>query len=556
MSTRKGRGAGQPTPAAVKRPDILQFVNSPTLLGEDLSAAQETLLRVIYGMPLTPGQATLCRAYTGRDTAPTGRQREITAICGRRSGKTGRIGVNIALYEALLGGHEAKLGKGERGHVVLIAQSLKAVHETMALARSKVTGSATLAAELVSEKADEMAFRNGMCVSIWPCTIKSVRGLHIPVAILDEIGFWESEGANPDIEVIRAIAPAGATFPRRMMIKLSTPWAKAGVLWNDYSSWWAKDGGPLVWLAPTKDMNPTVSLDFLVREYERDPDAARREYDAIFADPAEAFLPGEAVDAATDQRVYERPVERGRSYVAAVDVAFKNDSTVLSIVHREGEQVIQDVCREWKPSPGAPLVLSELARQVAILCHVYNIRTVYGDQYAAEPVREALRHPRSTTGQPLRGVGFIEVAYTSTRKKRDLPADPMRRELGASKLDIYGTMKTLIMQGRLGLLDKPDQAKQLKALQTKRTFSGYETVGAPEHLHDDFASALALAAWSAWRGQESRPVQGRIVNDGRTILDARLVEENPWDAFIPPELRDASEAPGLGRRPRLIPGRF
>ena len=536
---RAGRPAPGPAPAA--EPTILNFIQE--VLKEDLSPAQGVLLKSIYGLPLTEGEKVLFHAYTGREGPPGVRQHEVTCICGRRSGKTGRIGVNIALYEALMGGHEACLGHGERGHVVLIAQTVKAVHETMALARSKVNGSAILAAELVRERADELWFRNGMCVSIWPCTVKSVRGLHVPVSVLDEIGFWESEGANPDIEVVRAVAPAGATFPGRMMVKLSTPWAKAGVLWDDYTAWWAKDGGPLVWLAPTKDMNPTVPLDFLVREYTRDPDAARREYDAEFADPAEAFIPGASVEAAIAGGIHERAYERGRHYMAAIDVAFKNDATVLTIVHREGERVVQDVCRAWKPSPGAPLKLSELARQVAILARLYGVRTVYGDQYAAEPVREALRHPRTEDGRLLTGVGFVEVAYTATRKKRDLPEDPSRREVGASKMDLFGTMKTLVVQGRLSLLDVPETAKQLKALMVKRTFSGYETVGAPEGAHDDYAAALALACWQAWQATERREATSRVIMPlrGGTLLDAQLVEGDDWDALLPHELREAPE---------------
>ena len=45
-------------------PDIIQFVTDPQLLGLNLSPAQETLLRAIYGLPLTPAQRDLWRLST------------------------------------------------------------------------------------------------------------------------------------------------------------------------------------------------------------------------------------------------------------------------------------------------------------------------------------------------------------------------------------------------------------------------------------------------------------------------------------------------------------
>lgn len=522
--------------------DILTFIAE--LLDELLSPAQETLLRAIYGLPLDADQLAIYKQLTNLDTPPARRQQDVTVVCGRRSGKTGRIGVNIGLYEALLGGHERHLGKAERGHVVIIAQSLKAVNETMALAKSKVSRSPDLAAEVLSERADELAFRNGMCLSIWPCTVKAVRGLHIPVAVCDEIGFWESEGANPDREVVYgAVRPAMATFPQRMLVKLSTPWAKAGVLWDDFQNWFGKPGGPLVWLAPTREMNPNVPVEFIVDEYARDPEKARREYDAVFSDPAEAFLPGEAVDSAVETGVLERRPSKERRYWAAVDVAFKTDATVLTIVHREGEDVVVDLWRGWKPQPGKPLVLGELARQVGLLCRLFGVRGVAGDQYASEPVREALR---------ARGLYFSEVAFTATRAKRET-ADG-RREVGATKGDIFGALKTLLVQGRLRLLDIKEGLRELKGLEVRRSFSGYETVGAPEGQHDDYAASLALAVWQAWRADERRERAGRVVQLGRSMLDAVVIEDDGLEAGLPEALRDSGPAEA-SRAARRLPWR-
>ena len=50
-----------PVPTSV--PDIIQFVRGPQLLGLSLSPAQETLLRAIYGLPLTLPQRELWQLW-------------------------------------------------------------------------------------------------------------------------------------------------------------------------------------------------------------------------------------------------------------------------------------------------------------------------------------------------------------------------------------------------------------------------------------------------------------------------------------------------------------
>ena len=70
-------------PASV--PDIIQFVRDPQLLGLSLSPAQETLLRAIYGLPLTRPQRELWHLCTGRESYPAQPFSEVTILAGARS---------------------------------------------------------------------------------------------------------------------------------------------------------------------------------------------------------------------------------------------------------------------------------------------------------------------------------------------------------------------------------------------------------------------------------------------------------------------------------------
>lgn len=530
------RPAPLPPPVPPRPANILEFIAK--YLEQEPSPAQRALLAAIYNLPLEPlvelpaewlerqfldalyGLPTLTAAigpyhhFTLRRDPPKGHQADVTVVCGRRSGKTGYIGIPIALYEALLGGHESYLRRGERATIPIIAQDKEIAGETLATLLALVTGTPALRAELQRETAGLVLFKNRVQVQVKACNFRATRGLHIPVAILDEIGVWNVEGVNPDRAVVDSLRPAMATFPNRRLIKLSTPWAKAGILWDDFERGWSTDDHRvLLWRAPTWYMNPTVPADYFVQEHERDPDIARREYGAEFSEPIDSFLPWQQIKDAVDQGVVERPPNKERQYRVAVDVAFKTDSTTLCVCHREKDAVIVDVWREWRPVRGkVVLSLESLAKQVALVCHLYGCRNVAGDQFAAEPVREAFRR---------RGLTFSEIAFTARRWRRQTPDN--RREVGASKVDIFGAMKTLILQGRLRLPDVPEGARQLRNLEVKHSFSGNEQIGAPAGQHDDYAASLALACWQCWRADEWRARDVVVRRTGPLLTDQQVV---------------------------------
>jgi hypothetical protein len=104
---------------------IVDFVTDPQLLGLSISQPQETLLRSIYGLPLSGSQQDIWQQCTGRETYPRHGFSEATIICGARSGKDSRIATPIAAFEASLGNHEKYLAKGERPVIPLVAQDMR-----------------------------------------------------------------------------------------------------------------------------------------------------------------------------------------------------------------------------------------------------------------------------------------------------------------------------------------------------------------------------------------------------------------------------------------------
>ena len=214
------------------RPDIITFVTDPQLLGLTLSPAQETLLRAIYGLPLDSDQLDLWRLCTGREHYASMGFGEATALAGARSGKDSRIAAPIACFEALLGGHDRHLSKGERGIIPLVAQDARASKIAFAYIRDYLTGSSILARSVAEVLTSEITLTNGLSISCFPSTLRSLRGWSIPAAVLDELAFFRFEGAaDSDAEIQASIRRGMLAFEETRLVKISTPYMKAGVPW-------------------------------------------------------------------------------------------------------------------------------------------------------------------------------------------------------------------------------------------------------------------------------------------------------------------------------------
>lgn len=210
--------------------NIIDFIYDQNLINGNLSPFQETALRLAYGLLLSREQRAIAQNALGSENAPKREFHEITYICGRRSGKSDRLAANIAVFEAVTGGHEKHLIPGERGHIVVIAQDKRAARVLYRYMRAKLEGSFLLRELIQDVRKEEIDLTNGLTISIFPCSFRATRGFSIPVAVLDEVAFFRIEGVNVDRDVIDAIRPAQATFPHAKLIKISSPYAKAGEL--------------------------------------------------------------------------------------------------------------------------------------------------------------------------------------------------------------------------------------------------------------------------------------------------------------------------------------
>ncbi len=478
-------------------PSIIELVTDPQLLGLSLSLAQETLLRAIYGEPFPSAEHTaIWEQCTGRLNEPLAPFGEVTVVAGARSGKDSRIAAPIMVYEAVFGGHQAQLARGERAIVPLVAQDARAARIAFGYVKDYFTRSPLLAGLVEEPLASGLVLANRVTISCFPCTLRSLRGWSIPAAVMDEVAFYRLEGqADSDVEVQASIRRGMISFGATRLVKVSTPYMRSGVLYDDFARGFGhEDPDLLVWRAPSTLMNPSLRAERLERERRLDPLRFAREYLADFAEDLEAFLPGAWVDQAVVPGRRELPPADGARYVAAVDTSGGGaDAFTLSIVQVEGDGVgrrlVQDVMRGWGRPRGGAVDLEGIVREIAGLLKRYGLRLVSGDRYAAGWVVERFKAEG--------------VRYELPQFKMPGAGEPTYLDKAAAYLEC----EPLFAQGRIQLLDHPQLCRELKLLERRPRAGGRTLVDHPSGGHDDHANALALAAAMAVRSP-ARPWAG------------------------------------------------
>lgn len=494
---------------------------------EQLSEPQKVILLALYGEELSQEQQEIwamlqggwefdelgfpTRKILGAVEPYTPRQyREGWIIAGRRSGKSDRIASTIVAYEAACGGHERFLSKGQPALCFQIAQDLRMARYALNFIRAALEDSPLLKKLIKQITADRIDLSNQMVIYSVPATLKSVRGYASPIAVLDEVGVWwqDADSANPDYEIYRALSPAQLQFEEPKIVGISSPWNKAGLLWRFFE---AGTGGSkiaartgktppdfasvMVAHAPTAMMqNPLVTREYLAAERARDLRAFERECLALFQDSISGFFPPALVEQAIEGGVAEHAPVPGRRYLAAMDPAFKRDAFALTIVWNEGNQVRQAAIRRWVAKADQPLNPREVLAEIADLCRAFGISVIHTDQYHLE----SLTQLALDFGLSLWGINFT----------------------AKSKAQLYGNLQQLFAQGRIKLLDHPEQTRELKALERTLSQGGQVLIAAPPGLHDDLATVLTLAAGQAlWEGAASpEPAPGPPQSRNAEIL--------------------------------------
>jgi hypothetical protein len=366
--------------------NILEAIRDENLFGawfRDRATwkSSRTFLGALFALEIE--DEALYASCTGGRPLPMRQAREGYLIVGRRGGKSficALIGVFLATFRVY------KLAPGERGIVMLLAADRRQARVLIRYVKAFIENVAMLKTMIENETADSIALTNQVTIEIHTASFRSVRGYTICAAICDEISFWRSdESANPDKEIIAALKPAMATVQDSLLLCLSTPYSRRGVLWDAHRKHFGKPGDTLVWQADTRTMNPSVPQSVIDSAYEEDPASAVAEYGAQFRSDLEAYVSQEVVDSCTIPGRFELPPVAGTQYVAFCDPSGgSQDSFTLSIGHAEPARAVLDLIRERRPPFSPESVVSEFAATLKD----YGVHEIHGDRYGGEWPRE------------------------------------------------------------------------------------------------------------------------------------------------------------------------
>jgi hypothetical protein len=459
---------------------ILEALDDPELFAPHFPGASwgawRAFLAAIFALPMDEAARACVRAATGR-AAPAAPVREAWVIVGRRGGKS-RIAALVAVFLSVL--RTYRLAPGEVGVVQVLAadraQALVVLRYSHALLQALSPPFQPLIARRTREAIE---LTNGIVIEVTSCTVRSPRGRTVVAAILDEAAYWWSDesNANPDSEVVAAIRPSMATVPGALLLAISSPYARKGLLYDMHRRYYSVDDPRvLVWQADTATMNPTIDCAIIAEAYERDPAAARAEYGAEFRTDVEAFLSIEQVRAcvmAGTEALAPVVAWRRPQYVCFVDPAGGSgaDSMTAAVAHLDGAKVVVD--RVWRYAP--PFSPAAVAAELASELRAYQIGSVSGDRFAAQWCAERFQ---------AHGLTYLPSPLT--------------------KSQIYLAFAPMVLSEEVALPDHPRLIAELTALERRPSRVGRDAVDHAPRGHDDLANACAGAAVLARGDGQSR----------------------------------------------------
>lgn len=472
-------------PTAPKRPGAMPFhVFCLKVLGLKLSPAQEAVVRVAFDnedpvdLP-EPIRDLAIDLFGGVDRFPAKARDYVTLTLGRGSGKT-TLSAAWALHTALF----ADVSRVKYGHVGVVPL-MSFDRDMAAVGLAAVRGfieAAKLEGLLVRDRGDEIRIRrpDGSVVGIKVFTPnkggKSIRGRHILSYLIDEAQFLNpSEDGRyliNDADIIQALN--ARLEPGGKGIFISTPWPTPTptVMRELHDNNYGSPSIAVSALGTTLQMrgdDPHV-VAIVEREFERDPEAAKRELDCddssfstgSFFDPVHILS---CVDA-------EFPLPRMPLWPAAVgvDLAFTSDSTAIVVVQFDGDRYRTSYIEELVPTRTNPLKPSAVFKRISEVCDLYKVKFVIADGHYREALHEHLDAFKVSIVNAPEGV------------------------LG--KEDAYKRAKAVLHEHRCSIPRMERFALQLKSIVARPTAGGHLSIKAPRRKgagHGDIVSAWVNA---------------------------------------------------------------
>ncbi len=346
------RTSGQARPP--DRPGVIEAFLEPGWFGKAFPRPESwskwlVFLKAVFGEALDEKELDIFKACTGLEAPREGGYREVYSICGRRSGKS-RISAYIAAYTAVLGPFSGMLAPGERAWEFIIATDRQQAGVVFGYIKALLS---ECRPDLIGrELSDELHLTNGISIGVKTASFRAGRGYSTALIILDELAFLRNEeSANPAADIIVSLLPGRMKGAK--LVGISTPYSKAGYLYDIWREFYGKESKVLIWHAGTRLMNPTLDEETIQDLLERDPIVYSAELNADWREDVSSYI-DEAILRACMTRQTEVPDAEHHRYRAFVDASGgKSDSMCLALGYTEGTKAVITRVEEWR-APSIP----------------------------------------------------------------------------------------------------------------------------------------------------------------------------------------------------------
>jgi len=435
---------------------------------EDTWSVWRVTGKAIFGEKLNKAEREIFTRFTGRTMPPTSQVKELWAIVGRRGGK-GSFVASICIYLSLI--RPPVLKRGVLARVLVLAVDKDQAGEVFSYVESLVE---MLGYEdkVIGHTKESIEFSTGVEVLIKPADKRRVRGRSLVTVVADEVASWwdDTSSSNPAREVFRALRPSMLGVKGALLMAISSPYSRSGLLYETCQAAWGKDGDRrLVWRAATWEQRPSDDpdfLQFLAEEEADDPLSYRSEYGAQWRSDLESFLTVEAIDAVTitgrNMLGYLPGVKHYAFGDFAGGVGTNADSATLAIGRVENGKLVRARMEEWKP----PFDAIAMVKDVHSICQEYHIREVVADHFSAGTFDAIFK-------EHAKGLKYTVHESTTTKN--------------------YVGLIPLLSSRVVELLDHAKLRGQLLSLERRTKDAGGETISHPKNpqAHDDLATACA-----------------------------------------------------------------
>ena len=198
-------------------------------------------------------------------------------------------------------------------------------------------------------------------IRVAPCNARGLRGPGNIAIGLDEFAFFfvddkkgEEDNARSvnsdrsDKAIFKAVTPSVATFkkedgtPDGKVFCISSPGGKFGKFYEEFERGFQEDTDDLFCMrAPTWEVNPTISSQFLKSKFRENPITYKSEYGAEFSDRLFGWIDDPEIvrqNVVPGFRYKTRNMVRTPHFMG-VDIGLKNDGSAITIGHWENELV-------------------------------------------------------------------------------------------------------------------------------------------------------------------------------------------------------------------------